>query len=306
MPSEITFTEFGGPDVLHWTSDAELPEPLPSQIVVVVAAASVLTLDARIRSGDLRDTVTTLLPSGIGRDVAGVVIARGRSVTAVGVGDEVLGFADTGAYAQFAAMSTFVPKPHSLPWAVAASLPTASEAAHRGLAALNLVKGETLLVTGGAGAVGSIAVQTAIARGITVIATVGSADAAYLRSLGAVAVRYGTGWSDRVKAAAPLGIDAAFDTAGRRLLPEIVAVIGSPDRVVTIADNAASIYGVTMSLASAFVRSTALLTEVTADATAGVLSVRIARTYPLAKAAKAHRDLAVGRTKGRLVLVNGA
>ena len=80
MPSEITFSQFGGPEVLQWTADAEMPEPLPSQIVIVVLAASASSFDAHLRQGDLTDSIVTFLPSGAGFEAAGIVIARGRAV----------------------------------------------------------------------------------------------------------------------------------------------------------------------------------------------------------------------------------
>jgi len=306
MPSEITFAEFGGPEVLHWSNDGEMPEPLPSQVVIVVAAASVGNRDARIRSGQVEGFITTFFPSGLGRDAAGVVVAVGRAVRDVQIGDEVLGFTDTCAYAQFAALSSYVRKPATMSWAVAASLPTAVDTAFRVLGELALNAGDTLLIAGGGGAIGSIVTQLAIARGIEVVATVGSGDEAYLRSLGATAVRYGPGWPERVSAASPRGITAALDTAGTRILPDLVSLVGTPLRVITIADNSASLYGVRLSLGNPAVRGGANLIEATALVTSGALSVRMSRTYPLAQAAKAHRDLAAGGTRGRIVLTNGA
>jgi NADPH:quinone reductase-like Zn-dependent oxidoreductase len=306
MPSEITFATFGGPDVLQWTADAEMPDPLPSQVVIVVAAAAVMTLDAKIRAGELSDTVSTFLPSGAGRDVAGVVIARGRAVRDIGVGDEVLGFSDTGAYAQFAALTTYARKPRGLSWAEAACIPTPSSTALRVLDELKLVAGEVLLVTGGGGAVASFAIQIARSRGIQVIATCSAADDAYMRLIGATPVRYGLGWADRVRAVSPRGVDAAFDTSGARLVTDLIALAGGPRRVITISDNTAHIYGVRLSPDDALARSPKRLDDVAQLVASGALDVRIARQYPLSKAAKAHRDLASGGTRGRLVLVNGA
>ncbi|PRY69012.1 NADPH:quinone reductase-like Zn-dependent oxidoreductase [Glaciihabitans tibetensis] len=305
MPSEILFSTFGGPEVLEWTAGAEVPEPLPSQVVIVVAAAAVNALDATRRAGELEGILTTFLPSVIGREAAGVVIARGSAVTDVEVGDEVLGFTDTGAYAQFAALSTYVRKPDSLSWAVAASLPVASQTANRVLNQLELRAGETLVIAGGAGAIGAMAGQLALIRGAKVVATVNPADLLYMRSLGITAVRYGHGFGRRVRSVSPNGIDAALDTSGARILPELVQLTGDPARVVALSDRSAEFFGVQLSQSDPATRSKTRLRGVADLAAAGALSVRIARTYPLSQAAAAHRELAGGGVRGRLVLVNG-
>jgi NADPH:quinone reductase-like Zn-dependent oxidoreductase len=305
MPSDVLFASFGGPEVLQWLAGAEVPEPLPSQVVIVVSAAGVSTVDAALRSGELAGSITTFLPAGIGREAAGVVIARGSAVRDVEVGDEVLGFTDTGAYAQFAALSTYARKPEALSWAVAASLPVAAHTANRVLDKLDVREGQTLLIAGGAGAIGSMAGQLALLRGVTVIATANVADVFYLKSLGITAVSYGHGFEERVRAVAPQGIDAALDTSGARILSELVQLTGSPSRVLTLSDKSADIFGVGFIESDPTSRSKARLSGVAELVATGKVAVRIARTYPIARAAAAHRDLAAGRVRGRLVLVNG-
>jgi len=305
MPSEILFSTFGGPEVLQWTAGAEVPDPLPSQVVIVVAAAAVSTLDATIRSGALNGTLATFLPSALGREAAGIVIARGSAVRDVEVGDEVLGFTDTGAYAQFAALSTYVRKPEALSWAIAAALPVASQTANRVLDQLDVREGQTLLIAGGAGAIGSMAGQLAVARGANVVATVATADFAYVRSLGMTAVRYGHGFARRVRSVCPGGVDAALDTSGARILADLVQLTGIPGRVLTLSDQSADLFGAILSESDPTSRSTSLLRAVADLAANGALSVRIARTYPLSHAVEAHQDLAAGGARGRLVLVNG-
>jgi NADPH:quinone reductase-like Zn-dependent oxidoreductase len=305
MPSEILFSAFGGPEVLQWTAGAEVPEPLPSQVVIVVAAAAVSSLDASRRSGALEGLLTTFFPSTIGREAAGVVIARGSAVNDVEVGDEVLGFTDTGSYAQFAALSTYVRKPEALSWAVATSLPLASQTANRVLDQLDVRAGQTLVIAGGAGAIGAMTGQLAVARGINVVATAAAADIFYLRSLGITAVRYGHGFVRRVRAVCPGGIDAALDTSGARILADLVQLTGLPSRVLTLSDQSAEFFGARLSESDPTSRSKSNLRAVTELVASGGLSVRIARTYPLSQASAAHRELAAGSVRGRLVLVNG-
>jgi NADPH:quinone reductase-like Zn-dependent oxidoreductase len=304
MPSEITFAQFGGPEVLQWTPDAEMPEPLPSQIVIVVLAASANSFDAHVRRGHLIGSIATFLPSGTGFEAAGIVIARGRAVRDVELGDEVFGFTDTGAYAQFAALTTYARKPDGMSWSTAASISNASATAYRVLDELDLAEGQTLVITGGAGAVGSFAVQIAVSRGIRVIATVSADDEAYVRSLGALPVRYGDGCSDRIRAISPRGADGAFDTAGVRVLSELVTLTGSPTRVVTISDPTAANYGVRLSNSTAQNRSKQQLRDVAGLVRSGDLTVRISRTYPMRDAAQAHRELEAGQVHGRVVLTN--
>lgn len=100
-----------------------------------------------------------------------------------------------------------------------------------------MTDGETLLIHGAAGVVGSVGVQVAVARGATVVGTASEANHDYLRSLGAVPVVYGNGLAERVRAAAPQGIDAVFDAAGHDALEASIELRGgTPDRIVTIAD----------------------------------------------------------------------
>jgi NADPH:quinone reductase-like Zn-dependent oxidoreductase len=257
------------------------------------------------RSGALDGLLTTFFPSTIGREAAGVVIARGSAVRDVEVGDEVLGFTDTGSYAQFAALTTYVRKPEALSWAVAASLPLASQTANRVLDQLGVREGQTLMIAGGAGAIGAMTGQLAVARGIKVVATAAAADIFYLRSLGITAVRYGHGFVRRVRSVCPGGIDAALDTSGARILADLVQLTGLPGRVRTLSDQSADIFGARLSESDPTSRSKSTLRDVAGLVAAGSLSVRIARTYPLSQAAMAHRELAAGGVHGRLVLVNG-
>ncbi|MEU6777440.1 zinc-binding dehydrogenase, partial [Streptomyces sp. NPDC046759] len=161
---------------------------------------------------------------------------------------------------------------------------------------------QTLLLHGAAGSVGFVAVQLAVARGITVIGTVGEKDIERVTALGATAVRYGDGWVERVKAAAPGGVDFVFDASGAGVLAESVALTGDAGQVITIADMSAQQHGVRFSAGSAD-QSGASLPELVQLAAAGKLTVPIWRTYPLAQAAQAHADLEAHRNKGKAVLL---
>jgi NADPH:quinone reductase-like Zn-dependent oxidoreductase len=109
----------------------------------------------------------------------------------------------------------------------------AGETAARVLALLGVEEGETLLVHGAAGVVGSVGVQLAVAAGVTVIGTASEADHAYLREPGAIPVTYGEGLADRVRTAAPGGVDAVFDAAGHDTLPVSIELVGRGARTAS-------------------------------------------------------------------------
>ncbi|MFJ6179332.1 NADP-dependent oxidoreductase [Streptomyces sp. NPDC092295] len=303
----IVFEEFGGPDVLHVKEIAE-PHAGPGEIRVAVKAAGVNPMDYKIRHGWMGQVFATPLPAVPGQEIAGVVDEIGAGVTDVAVGDDVLGWSTTGAYAQYALAETVVRKPASLGWAEAAALPVAGETAARVLDELALREGETLLLHGAAGAVGSVAAQLATARGAIVIGTASPANHEYVRSLGAVPVTYGDGLVERVRSVAPQGVDAVFDAAGMGALPDSIELRGgTTDRIVTIADQAAAELGVPfsagMSGGAVAGRKHAGLAENARLAAEGALRLRIAGTYPLAEAAQAQQTSEEGHARGKLVIM---
>ncbi|MFJ5684952.1 NADP-dependent oxidoreductase [Streptomyces sp. NPDC093099] len=303
----IVFEEFGGPDVLHVKEIAE-PHAGPGEIRVAVKAAGVNPMDYKIRHGWMGRVFATPLPAVPGQEIAGVVDEIGAGVTDVAVGDDVLGWSTTGAYAQYALAETVVRKPASLGWAEAAALPVAGETAARVLDELALREGETLLLHGAAGAVGSVAAQLATARGAIVIGTASPANHEYVRSLGAIPVTYGDGLVERVRSVAPQGVDAVFDAAGMGALPDSIELRGgTTDRIVTIADQAAAELGVPfsagMSGGAVAGRKHAGLAENARLAAEGALRLRIAGTYPLAEAAQAQQTSEEGHARGKLVIM---
>ncbi|MFE4631596.1 NADP-dependent oxidoreductase [Streptomyces mirabilis] len=300
MSTAITFSEYGAPEVLRPT-EVTPPEPGPGQVRIKVKAASVNPLDMKIRSGLMAKAVPAQFPVTPGLDAAGVVDAVGQGADAT-VGDEVLGATVGGGYAEYALLERPAAKPEALSWEVAASLVTVGQTAHRVLGQLGVEAGQTLLVHGAAGSVGFIAVQLAVARGITVIGTVGEKDIERVTALGAAAVRYGDGWVERVKAAAPGGVDFVLDASGAGVLADSVALTGDAGKVITIADMSAQQHGVRFS-AGVPDPSGQVLPELVQLAAAGKLTVPIWRTYPLADAAQAHADLEAHRNQGKAVLL---
>jgi NADPH:quinone reductase-like Zn-dependent oxidoreductase len=296
----ISFSRFGGPEVLQLGDTAE-PHPGDGAIRVRVRAAGVNPIDWKIRHGWMEAVFPTRLPSIPGIEIAGIVDEVGAGVAGIAVGDEVLGWAEGGGYAEYAIARRFVRKPADISWSIAAALPVAGEAARRVLDELDVRRGETLLVHGAAGAVGSLAVQLAKARGANVIGTASEENQEFVRSLGAIAVRYGDGLVERVRAAALQGVDAAFDKAGKGALQASSELTGGTARVITIADPDAEKYGVRFS-GGGTGDPVPGLAELAGQVASGAVQVTIARTFPLASAAEAQAASEAGHARGKIVL----
>jgi NADPH:quinone reductase-like Zn-dependent oxidoreductase len=297
----IIYWHYGDPDVLT-AVERDLPQPEAGQVRVRVHAASVNPFDVKMRRGDLASYFPVQFPVAPGADAAGTVDAVGAGVKGIALGDEVLGAAAAGSYAQYALLGAPVAKPASVSWETAASLPTVGQAAFRALKQLELQAGETLLIHGAAGSVGAIATQLAVARGIHVIGSVGASDEDEARALGAEPVRYGDGLAERVRAFSPRGVDAVLDASGGGVLPVSIELAGGPDRVLTLVDGNASQYGVRFSDGGDDSAPEAL-GELAPLAASGKLKLRIWRTYPLLEAASAHADIEARRNHGKIVLL---
>ncbi|MGW7458379.1 NADP-dependent oxidoreductase [Streptomyces sp. NPDC054797] len=302
MPIAITYTRFGDPDVLT-VSEIHVPQPAPHEVRVRVRAASVNPVDNKLRRGELVNIFPAHFPIIPGLDAAGVVDAVGEAVNGVRVGDDVFGVTTSGSYAEYALMPAPVIKPQGLSWELAAALPTVGETAYRALRHLDLKAGQTLLIHGTGGSVGAIAVQLAVARGITVIGTAAPADLERVSGLGAIAVPYGDGWAQQVRAVAPQGVDKVFDTSGAGVLADSIALVGGPERVITIADMNAAQHGVHFTGMDPSDRVPEALPELAELTASGKLTVPIWRTYPLAEAALAQADLEARRNRGKAVLL---
>jgi NADPH:quinone reductase-like Zn-dependent oxidoreductase len=242
----------------------------------------------------------TTFPAVPGGELAGVVDALGEGVTDVQVGDGVLGWSDTGSYAQYALANTVAPKPAGLDWQHAVTLPVAGETAERVLNLLGVAAGETVLMHGASGGVGTLAVQLATARGARVIATAGPSNQDYLTSLGATATVYGEGLVERVWALAPDGVDAVFDLAGKGALEDSITLRGGTERIVTIADFRAQQLGIPFARGPGEA-SADRLAALAQDAATGKL-VTTVTAYPLDQAATAQQVSDAGHVRGKLVL----
>lgn len=292
----VQYVEHGGPEVLR-VVDVEEPHAGPGQVRIEVKAVGVNPVDWKLRQGLL----PAPLPRIPGSDVTGAVDEIGTGVSEVSLGDAVFGFTVGGGYAQYAVLEHFAAKPAAMSFEEAAGIPVPAETAVRVLDLLGVAAGNTLLINAATGGVGTAAVQLARARGATVIGTASEANHEFLRSLGATPTTYGEGLIERIRQLAPQGVDYAFDAAGRGALPDLIAIAGSSQRVVTIADPEAEKYGVRFT-GGGEGRSYHALALAAQLYERGEFSVPIARTFRLEEAAEAHRISEDGHVRGKLVL----
>src|SRR5215470_11250530 len=315
MAAIVIATAFGTPGVLS-VIEEPAEEPGPGQARITVRAAGVNPADYKAYSGAF-GADPARLPVRPGSEAAGVVSAVGPGGSAgpagpVAVGDEVIAYRVSGAYATelVAPAAALVPKPAALDWAQAACLMVAGVTAWHLLAATDVQEGDTVLIHGGAGGVGLMALQLATERGATPVVTATPAKHGFLRHLGALPVAYGPGLAGRVRAAVPGGVDAALDLAGTdEALDVSVELVADRARIATIAGFARGFREGIKVLGGApgadpgtQIRDAARL-ELARLAAERALRVFVTQTFPLDKAAEAHRAVMAGHTTGKIALI---
>ncbi|MEV6559750.1 NADP-dependent oxidoreductase [Nocardia sp. NPDC051756] len=319
MPRTVRPTAYGTPDVLA-IIETPMPRPAADGVVVQVRAAGVNPIDWKLYSGAFHTVADKHKDSAglaetmprLGLECAGVVTAIGADVTDARIGDEVIVYPVAGAYADYvtAPATSLIPKPAGLGWPEAGSLILAGATAMHALHATTVGQGDTVLIHGGSGGVGLLAVQLAAAAGATVIATAAERNHDLLRELDALPVNYGPGLLDRVRAAAPDGVTAAIDCAGSdEALDTSLELVTDRRRIASITGTdrraAAGIKVIGNGPgqdAGAEYRNT-IRSELAARAASGELRVLIDSIYPLDEAAQAHKAGIAGHTPGKLVLV---
>jgi NADPH:quinone reductase-like Zn-dependent oxidoreductase len=284
--------------------DVPRPVPGPGQVLVQVKAAGINPGEAKIREGLLHARWPATFPSGEGSDLAGIVAETGPGVTSVSAGDEVIGYTDNRAsQAEYVVVEeqNLTAKPAGLPWEIAGALFVVGATAYAAVRAVALAEGDTVVVSGAAGGVGSIAVQLARLAGATVIGLAGEANHDWLAGHGVIPVAYGDGVADRIRKAASQ-VDAFIDTFGADYVELALSLGVEPSRIDTIVRfDAVGQYGVKAEGNGAGA-SASVLAELAGLIVDGKLEVPIAATFPLSQVQDAYRLLDQGHIRGKIVL----
>lgn len=304
MPLAVRFKEYGGVDVLD-VMQVDRPRPGAGDVLVRVKAAGINPGEAKIREGLLHDRWPATFPSGQGSDLAGIVEEIGEGVTGFAVGDAVIGFTNSrGSQAEYVVVRAvdLTHRPDGVSWEAAGSLFVAGTTAYAAVRAVSVGDGDTLVVSGAAGGVGSIVVQLAKNAGARVIGLAGEANHEWLAKHGAIPIRYGDGVAERIKEVSGGHLDAFIDTHGGNYV-ELALHLGiRPDRIDTIVDfRAAGKYGV-KNEGNAAAGNADVLAKLATLVSEGRLEIPIARVYSLSEVRDAYRELERGHTRGKIVL----
>lgn len=299
---------YGTPDVLELL-ESPIPAPGPGQVLIRVHAATVNPVDVATRSGALAAAglMAERAITGIGWDVAGIVTATGPGVTAFTVGQSVIGLRDLldtnlGTYADYVVLDTHAvtAAPSGVPATAAATLPLNGSTALQALDLLALTPGDTVLITGAAGAVGGFAVELAARRGLRVAALAAPPDETFLRAIGAhwFLDRDTEDLAATLRSLIPGGVDGALDTAGLGI--RALAAVRTRGVYATVAGGPplTPLRAITVHQQWISADPTTLSTLAAAD-----LTLRVAATLPLDQAATAHEQLETTHLRGRLVLI---
>jgi NADPH:quinone reductase-like Zn-dependent oxidoreductase len=303
----IVIHEYGGPEVLKY-EDVPRPEPKGDQILVRVIAAGVNPVDEAGRSERSAKFFGITLPFVPGYDIAGIVEKTGGKITKFKTGDSVyayLSLTNGGGYAEYALTTEreAAPKPKSLTNVDAAAVPVVALTAWQALIdTAKLSAGQTVLIHGGSGGVGTFAIQIAKARGAKVIATASTANQDFLKQLGAdVAIDYTkTKFEDVAK-----NVDVVLDSVGKDTLARSYGVVKKGGFIVTLVAridqgelNKHGIRGASLGVEP----DSNELTEIGKLIDEKKIKVIVSQTFPLSEAIKAQEQIATGHTRGKIVL----
>jgi NADPH:quinone reductase-like Zn-dependent oxidoreductase len=302
----VRYDHFGDTDVLEIV-ELPIPEPKAGEVLVRVKTAGINPGEASIRKGLLKKEFPSTFPSGQGTDFAGIVEKTGNDVNSFKEGDEVIGFSnDRSSQAEYVVVQAeqLVKRPAGVSWDEAGGLFVAGTTAYAAVRAVDPKKGETLIVSGAAGGVGSIAVQLAKNKGLNVIGLAGEHNHQWLRDHGITPLDYkGDTRSSIEKALNGKKADAFIDTAGNGYV-ELAINMGIPaDRINTIIDfEAVGKYKVKAE-GSAKAATAEILCELAEMIAKDELDIPVAKSYPLTKVKEAYNELEKHHTRGKIVLV---
>jgi NADPH2:quinone reductase len=289
-----------------FTADGEgflevpMPEPGPDELLVRVRAAGVNPGDWKVRDG----AYGTPPPAVLGRECAGTVVGIGDDVRGFAEGDEVFGGNPgmVGGWAEFALVTASFAalRPDGVAPESVAVLPVAAGTAFDALVELDLPEGATLLVNGAGGGVGVAAVQLGVARGLRVVGTASPGKHELIARFGGVPVAYGDGVVERIREAAPDGVDAVFDLVGGDALRTVAALVADSAKLRSVADKA-----LVDELGGRAVernRSTAVLTELARLVAEGTLDPHVTDVYPFDEARAALAEVESGHATGKVAI----
>lgn len=306
----LQINQYGAKDVLQLTLNAPKPVVGKGQVLVEVYAASLNPIDWKVRTGYLKEMVPLTMPVTLGGDAAGVVTGVGESVSGLTVGDRVYGHPSrlaggTGSFAEFvvAPMSTLALAPQHANLMVAAALPLVGASALEAIEQhIKLQRGQKLLIHGGAGGIGSMAIQVAKSIGAYVATTASADDQAFVRELGVDEV---IDYKKEAFEAKLTNFDAVFDTVGGDTTKQsfkvlkkggtLVSMLGEPDPTLAQQYEVTAIGQLTQVTTERLKRLAQLVDR-------GTITIRIDRVYPLEKASEAFQLIEDGRSRGKVIL----
>ncbi len=308
----IQFDQFGAAEVLQLV-DVPLPEYSKNQVLIKVHAASLNPIDYKTRNGSgfVAKKLEGHLPSGLGYDFSGVVIALGTDVNDINIGDKVMGFAGfpdhPGCYAEYvvASSGSIIQKPEKISFIQAASLPTAGLTALQALNQAEVKQGDSVLIHAGAGGVGHLAIQLAKQKDATVITTSSKRNHAFLKELGAdQCIDYRE--EDFVSAIAT-PVDAVIDLVGGDVGVRSIDCLSPKGCIVSVPTITAEkiietakqkhrrAFGL---LKQSNMQELHYLAELVNQ---NKLKIEISRVFQLSEAVSAHQVLETGHVRGKLV-----
>ena len=298
----IQVNEYGGPEQLKVV---EVPKPIAQrgQVVVRVHAASFNPVDAKQVSGKMREVFPLIFPYFPGFDFSGVIDSVAENISGYQPGDIVYGTSNGGAYAEFVAVEVnkISPKPRNLSHVEAASLGVVAQTALQALDHAHLEAGQTILIQGASGSVGSAAVQLAKARGAHVIASGSAASLERLRSYGADQVLdYKTTPFESLAGK----VDAVLDGVGGEIQQRSYAVLKPGGYLIAITQPPSPAEAQKHGVHALFFSTDSsidTLQKLTPLIESGQLKPHVAKTYPLSSASQAWQDIAADRPDGKVV-----
>ncbi len=300
---------YGGKAVMAVTDNAPRPPIEANQVLIEVHAAGVNPFDWKVREGYMQQMLPLTFPATLGGDLAGIVSELGSSVDGFTVGDEVYGAAGAlsgvGSFAEYAPVSSgqLYAKPKTTNFTTAAALPLAGCSAYQALAEhINLQAGQKILIHGGAGGIGSLAIQLAKHLGAYVATTVSGGDADFVKQLGAdEVIDYKTeDFAELIQ-----DYDAVFDTVGGEITEKsygvlkpggtLVSMVGSADESKAKSHNITAVNQASKATTERLQKLAELVDE-------GFMTVNVDKVFSLDEAPEALEHLKTSKTRGKVVI----